>query len=129
MTNNLKLVVLTDCDSDADAQPSSEEPNCLELVVCDVSALQAAVTNHDRNSVLLPHQLPGHRVQASRTYTDGRDNRTVVEELASRYHGVVKGGKEPFYCVAAFPAAMAERILPEYFLKPTSRSKAVPVHS
>ncbi|MBI2946671.1 MAG: hypothetical protein HYY23_03435 [Verrucomicrobia bacterium] len=126
MNTNLKLAVLALCGGAAHGAQTAEA-NHLELIICDVGALQAAVSDQTRPPVALPHQQPNRLVRASRTFMDWRDNRIIAEELADRYQGTVQEGMDPFYYVAAFPLPMAERILPEYFLKPMDRTVAAAV--
>ncbi|MBM3839007.1 MAG: hypothetical protein FJ398_13775 [Verrucomicrobia bacterium] len=127
MNSNLKLAVLALCGGADSGAAAPGDPDQLELIICDVGALQAVAADHTRTPVALPHQRPNRIVRASRTFMDWRDNQTVAEELAERYHGTLQETLEPFYCVAAFPLMMAERILPEYFLKPMDRAVAAAV--
>lgn len=127
MNSNLKLAVLALCGGTDKGTATLSDPHHLELIICDVGALQAAAVDHTRTPVALPHQRPNRIVRASRTFMDWRDNLTVAEELAERYQGTLQETLDPFYCAVAFPLTMAERILPEYFLKPMDRAVAAAV--
>jgi len=121
VTRSLKLAVLATCRALVSNPAFPPEVEYLELTICDVGALRT-VPSDPLTPLVLPHLRPNHKVRASRTFSDHRDNRALADELAARYAGTVIEGVDPIYWVVGFPLSKADRIFPEYFLKPVDHS-------
>ena len=122
VVRSLKLAVLATCQAMDSSSPFPPEVEYLELTICDVGALRNVPSDPTQTPLVLPHLRPNHKVRASRTFSDHRDNRALADELAARYTGKVIEGVDPVYWVVGFPLSKADRIFPEYFLKPVDHS-------
>ena len=81
VTRSLKLAVLATCRAVESNPAFPPEVEYLELTICDVGALRNVPSDPAQTPLVLPHLRPNHKVRASRTFSDHRDNRALADEL------------------------------------------------